>query len=60
MGEFFVEYDEPTGYWCIFHTERKAGFAFKSFLTEQQAEDEAKELNLWYDSTKQIKFNFIV
>lgn len=54
MGEFFVEYDENSGYWCIFHTDRKAGYAFKSFLTEQQAEKETEELNLWYNSTKAI------
>lgn len=42
---YFVEYDEPSGLWCIFHTDRRQGFAYESYLNEKQAEARVKELN---------------
>jgi len=45
MGKYFVDYDEESGSYCIFHTDYKIGFAFASYASEQEAEKNAKERN---------------
>lgn len=45
IGEYFADYDEDSASWCIFHTDYKTGFAFKSFASQQEAESRAEEMN---------------
>lgn len=45
IGKFFADYDEDTDSWCVFHTDYKTGFAFSSWATREQAEQDAKERN---------------
>ena len=45
MGEYFVDYDEDSNSYCIFHTDIKTGFAYKSFASEEEAERVCKEMN---------------
>ena len=45
IGEYFVEYDEESTFWCIFHTDKKQGFAYKSFASPEEAERKAEEMN---------------
>lgn len=37
----YVDYDEPTGLWCIFGAD--SGFAYGSFACEEDAEKTLKE-----------------
>jgi len=50
IGEYFVDYDEESGSYCIFHTDYKTGFAFASYASEQEAEKNAKERNGYKDT----------
>lgn len=45
-GEYYADYDEKTGLWCIFHTEN--GHAYASYSDKYEAERRAKELNQHY------------
>jgi len=45
IGEYFVDYDEESGSYCIFHTDYKTGFAFASYANKEEAEKNAKERN---------------
>lgn len=45
IGEYYVEYDEGYGRWCVFHTDKGDGRRFSSWLTEEEAEEDAKERN---------------
>ena len=44
-GEYFADYDKPTDYWCVFHTDYKTGFAFSSWNSQEQAEADATKRN---------------
>lgn len=44
-GEYFVDYDEESGAYCVFHTDFKTGFAFASYASEQEALKNVKERN---------------
>jgi len=44
-GEYFVDYDEETESYCVFHTDIKQGIAFSSWASPQQAEKDAEERN---------------
>ncbi len=44
VGEFFVELDEDSNSYCIFHTEGE-GHAYASYADEQEAKDNADEMN---------------
>lgn len=45
QGEYYVDYDDDTGTWCIFHTDKKPGHAYKSFMDKGEAERRCKEMN---------------
>lgn len=49
IGEYYADYDEETGLWCVFNTDdvgdKKAGFAFASCSGKSQAEENAKQRN---------------
>jgi hypothetical protein len=45
VGEYFVEYDEESTFWCIFHTDKKPGHVYKSFTSKEEAEWKAEEMN---------------
>ena len=40
-GEYYAEYDEDSGMWCVFHTDLRSGFAYASFSCQDEAEAEA-------------------
>lgn len=42
-GEYYAEYDEDVGEWCVFGTE--SGFCYATFMSQRQAEDYADEMN---------------
>jgi len=45
IGEYFVDYDEETESYCVFHTDLRQGIAFSSFASMAQAERDAEERN---------------
>jgi len=49
---FVVEYNLELDQWEVFHKAKNAGYPFKSFDTEQLANEEAEALNLWWNSKK--------
>lgn len=48
-GEYYAEYDEESGLFCVFNTDdvgkKESGFAFSSWATMEQAEKDAIERN---------------
>jgi len=44
-GEYFADYDEESGSWCIFHTDYKTGFAFASYASKEEAEEKTEKRN---------------
>jgi DNA-directed RNA polymerase subunit RPC12/RpoP len=44
-GEYFVDYDEKTGLWCVFHTDKKTGFAHATLCSKEEAEVIAEKMN---------------
>jgi hypothetical protein len=44
-GEYFADYDESTEMYCVFHTTFKTGFAFSSWASIEQAEQDAENRN---------------
>ena len=44
IGEFYADYDEPSGLWCVFHTDVD-DYAFSSFADEGSADDDARHKN---------------
>jgi len=44
-GEYFVDYDEKTGLWCVFHTDKKTGFAHATLCSKEEAEGIAEIMN---------------
>lgn len=45
IGEYFSDYDEESGMFCIFHTDINTGFAYGVYADEKEAEKEVKRLN---------------
>jgi len=45
-GEYFPDYDEETGLYCVFHTDYKTGHSFSSYATLAQAGRDAEERNI--------------
>jgi hypothetical protein len=45
IGEYFVDYDENSSSWCVFHTDIKTGFAYGSYSTKEEAEKNVAERN---------------
>lgn len=48
-GEFYAEYDDAYGEWCVFGTE--SGFCYETAYDERQAEEMAEEMNRKYSKT---------
>ena len=46
--KYFVDFDEPTGSWCIFRT---VNFAYESYSSEEEAKERAKTLNAQYSES---------
>lgn len=42
-GEYYADYDDETGTYCVFHTENNRAFA--SFSDKEEAENVAAEMN---------------
>jgi len=40
-GEYFAEYDDECGLWCVFHTDLKSGFAYATYTGRKEAEQDA-------------------
>lgn len=45
MGEYFADYDDGSGMWCVFHTDTNSGFAYASFFSEELAQLDADRRN---------------
>lgn len=45
IGEYFADYDEESGLFCVFHTDKKTGFAYSSWACMEDAEKAAKKRN---------------
>ena len=45
IGEYFADYDEDSGSYCVFHTDFRQGIAFSSWASMAQAERDAEERN---------------
>lgn len=45
MNEYFADYDTKTHTWCVFHTDRKPGFAFASYADQKGALEDATQRN---------------
>ena len=44
-GEYFADFDEGTGMWCVFHTHLDTGHAYRSYLDRKEAERKAADMN---------------
>jgi hypothetical protein len=44
VGEYYVDLDEKTNLYCVFHTESRKAFA--SYCSEKEAKKDAKERNM--------------
>ena len=44
-GEYFTDYDDNTGLWCVFHTDFRTGHAFSNWSDKRQAEQDAEKRN---------------
>jgi len=44
MGEYYVDYDQDSVCWGVFHRE-KGGFCFALFANREEAEEHAMNLN---------------
>jgi len=44
-GEYFADYDQETGLFCVFHTDFKTGHSFSSYTTLAEAGRDAEERN---------------
>lgn len=68
IGEYYVDYDEKTGLWCVFHTDYKSGHAFACYSSEEDAMKQASMLNYygpgknpgaaWHEDRKREAMNF--
>ena len=47
MGEYYVDYDETSACWGVFHTDKRPGYCYALFATEVEAEEWAQEQVLW-------------
>ena len=47
MGEYYVDYDETTACWGVFHTDIRPGYCYALFTTQEEAEEWAREQVLW-------------
>lgn len=45
IGEYYADYDEDSKMWCVFHTDKKAGYAYSSWASRYNAEQDARERN---------------
>lgn len=45
IGEYYADYDEDSAMWCVFHTDKKSGFAYASYASEELATDDANRRN---------------
>jgi len=45
MGEYFADFDAPTGLWCVFHTDINTGHAYSSWADENAAKHDAERRN---------------
>jgi len=43
VGEFYADYDDDSGLWCVFHTEN--GHAYSSWSSREEAEEDAGRRN---------------
>jgi hypothetical protein len=41
-GEYFADYDEESGLYCVFHTDKKTGFAYSSWGSMEDASKDAE------------------
>ena len=39
MGEYYVDYDEASTCWGVFHTDLHPGYCYALFTTEQEANE---------------------
>jgi len=48
-GEFYASFDEPSGAWCVFHTDgtsqHDGSYAYSSFADEAEARADADSRN---------------
>lgn len=44
-GEYYVEYDNSVNAYCVFHTDLGEGKAYASFISKEEAEQHASNLN---------------
>lgn len=43
MGEYYVDYDNDSACWGVFHTDKRPGYCYALFTTEEEAEEWARE-----------------
>lgn len=45
QGEYYADFDEESGLWCVFHTDLNSGHAYSSWASQIQAEEDAAKRN---------------
>ena len=45
MREYYADLDEATACWGVFHTDLRSGYCYALYTTQQEAEEQAQELN---------------
>lgn len=45
LGEYFADYDEESALYCVFHTDKKTGFAYSSWACMEDAKKDAIRRN---------------
>lgn len=43
MGEYYVEYDQESACWGVFHTDKRPGYCYALFTTETEAKEWVQE-----------------
>lgn len=43
MGEYYVDYDNDSACWGVFHTDKRPGYCYALFTTREEAEEWARE-----------------
>ena len=44
MGEYYADYDEASACWGVFHTDKRPGYCYALFTTQEEAAEFAAAL----------------
>ena len=52
MGEYYADYDNTTACWGVFHTDKRPGYCYALFTTQEEAAEFAAALGHQHNTKK--------